>query len=192
MLGARRVRPRRIAFRLSPTAWTGILLILFLLGGCAEKLKPTVVPVSGRLPDQESWNSTVIFSDSGETRGILKAGHLMVFNNENKTYLGDSVRVDFYDDKGRHSSYMTADSGIVDNQTNNLEAIGNVYAHSDSGTSLWTQRLFWNDRTQKVTSDVFVKIQSPKETLQGVGFESDRDLRNYRVFNVSGEAKTSR
>ncbi len=148
--------------------------------------------MSGRLPDQESWNSTVIFSDSGETRGILKAGHLMVFNNENKTYLGDSVRVDFYDDKGRHSSYMTADSGIVDNQTNNLEAIGNVYAHSDSGTSLWTQRLFWNDRTQKVTSDVFVKIQSPKETLQGVGFESDRDLRNYRVFNVSGEAKTSR
>jgi LPS export ABC transporter protein LptC len=80
----------------------------------------------------------------------------------------------------------------VDNQTNNLEAIGNVYAHSDSGTSLWTQRLFWNDKTQKVTSDVFVRIVSAKETLEGVGFQSDRDLSNYRIFNASGEARTAK
>ncbi len=167
-------------------------LLLLLIFGCEEKLKPTVVPVTGRLPDQESWNSTVVFSDSGETRGILKAGHLLVFNNENKTYLGDSIRVDFFNDQGQHTSYLTADSGIVDNNTNNLEAIGNVYVHSDSGTSLWTQKLFWNDRTQKVTSDVYVKIKSPKETIEGVGFESDRDLTNYRIFNVSGEAVTAK
>ena len=166
------------------------LLVLFF--GCEEKLKPTVVPVSGRLPDQESWNSTIIFTDSGQTRGILKAGRVWVFNNENLTYLGDSIRVDFFDDLGRHTSYLTADSGLVNNQTNDLEAIGNVYTHSDSGTSLWTQRLFWNNKTQKITSDVFVKIVSPKETLQGVGFESDRDLRNYKIFNVSGEAKGSK
>jgi lipopolysaccharide export system protein LptC len=168
------------------------LLMLVLLAGCEEKLKPTVVPVTGKLPDQESWNSTIIFSDSGRTRGVLKAGHLLVFNIENKTYLGDSVRVDFFDDEGRHTSYLTSDSGIVDDQTNNLEALGNVYAHSDSGTSLWTQKLFWNDSTQKVTSDVFVRIVSPKEKLEGVGFVSDRDLSNYRIFNVSGEAKTSK
>ncbi|MCL5268632.1 MAG: LPS export ABC transporter periplasmic protein LptC [Bacteroidetes bacterium] len=160
--------------------------------GCADKLKPTVVPVSGQVPDQESWNSTIVFSDSGMTRGILKAGHLMIYNNLNMTYLGDSIRVDFFDDMGRHTSYLTADSGIVNNQNNNLEAIGNVYAHSDSGTSLWTQRLFWNNSTEKITSDVYVKIVSPKETIEGIGFESDRDLRNYRIFNVSGEAKSTK
>ena len=168
------------------------LLLLLVLVGCQDKLKPTVVPVTGRLPDQESWNSTVVFSDSGETRGILKAGHLLVFNNQNKTYLGDSIRVDFFNDLGQHTSYLTADSGIVDNNTNNLEAIGNVFVHSDSGTSLWTQKLFWNDNTQKVTSDVYVKIKSTKETIEGVGFESDRDLTNYRIFNVSGEAKSTK
>ena len=150
-------------------------LLLLLIVGCEDKLKPTVVPVTGQLPDQESWNSTIVFSDSGETRGILKAGHLLVFNNENK-----------------HTSYLTADSGIVDNNTNNLEAIRNVYVHSDSGTSMWTQKLFWNDHTQKVTSDVYVKIVSPKETIEGIGFESDRDLTNYRIFNVSGEAQTAK
>jgi len=146
-----------------------LILIILLAAGCEDKLKPTVVPVSGQLPDQESWNSTIVFSDSGETRGILWAGHLLVFNNINKTFLGDSIRVDFYNDAGQHTSYLTADSGIVDDNTNNLEAIGNVYAHSDSGTSLWTQRLFWNNNTQKVTSDVFVRIVSPKESLQGIG-----------------------
>ncbi len=168
------------------------LSILVILFGCEEKLKPTVVPVSGSLPDQESWNSTIQFSDSGITKGILKAGHAVVFNNQNKTYLGDSVRVDFFDDRGLHTSYLTSDSGIVNDQTNDLEAIGNVFAHSDSGTSLWTQQLYWNDRTQKVTSSVFVRIVSPKETIEGVGFQSDRDLRNYTIFNVSGEAKASK
>ena len=168
------------------------LLLVVLLAGCENKMKPTVVAVSGRLPSQESWNSTVVFSDSGETRGILKAGHLLVFNDENKPYLGDSIRVDFFNDQGQHTSYLTADSGIVDNNTNNLEAIGNVYVHSDSGTSLWTQRLFWNDHTQKVTSNDYVKIVSKKETIEGIGFVSDRDLTNYRIFNVSGEAKTAK
>lgn len=168
------------------------ILLVLLLAGCEEKMKPTVVPVSGRLPDQESWNSTIVFSDSGETRGVLWAGHLLVFNDENKTYLGDSIRVDFFNDEGQHTSYLTADSGIVDNNTNNLEAIGNVYVHSDSGTSLWTQRLFWNNHTQKVTSHVFVRIVSPREEIEGIGFESNRDLTDYRIFNVSGEAKTTK
>jgi len=160
--------------------------------GCEEKLKPTVVPISGNLPDQESWNSAIVFTDSGVTKGILKSGHAVVFNNQNKTYLGDSVRVDFFDEQGHHTSFLTSDSGIVDDQTNDLEAIGNVYARNDSGTSLWTQRLYWNNKTQKVTSDVFVRIVSPKETIEGIGFQSDRDLRNYTIFNVSGEAKSSK
>ncbi|HUI28667.1 MAG TPA: LPS export ABC transporter periplasmic protein LptC [Candidatus Acidoferrales bacterium] len=163
-----------------------------VLTGCEEKLKPTVVPISGNPPDQESWNSTILFTDSGITKGVLKAGHAVVFNNQSKTYLGDSVRVDFFDDRGVHTSYLTSDSGIVNDQTNDLEAIGNVYAHNDSGTTLWTQQLYWNNRTQKVTSDVFVRIVSPKETIQGIGMESDRDLRNYKIFNVSGEAKSEK
>jgi LPS export ABC transporter protein LptC len=162
------------------------------LSGCEEKLRPTIVPVSGTLPDQESWNSTIVFSDSGVTKGILKAGHAVVYNIQNKTFLGDSVRVDFFDDKGSHTSFLISDSGVVNNQNNDLEAIGNVYAHSDSGTSLWTQRLYWNNTTQKVTSGVFVKIVSPTETIEGTGFQSDRDLRNYTIFNVSGEAKSSK
>ena len=166
----------------------GLRLLAGSFLGCEDRLKPTVVPVHGKLPDQESWNSTIQFSDSGITKGVLRAGHVLVFNNDNMTYLGDSIRVHFYDDSGRHTSYLTADSGIVNNLTNDLQAIDNVYAHSDSGTSLWTQQLFWNNKTQKVTSNVFVRIVSPREKLQGFGFESDRDLRNYRIFNVSGEA----
>ncbi len=169
----------------------GLELFASALMGCEEKLKPTVVPVSGRLPDQESWNSTILFSDSGVTKGILKAGHAVVYSNQNKTFLGDSVRVDFFDEHGVHTSYLTSDSGIVDDQSNDLEAIGNVYAHNDSGTSLWTQVLNWNDKTQKITSKVFVRIVSPKESIQGIGFQSDRDLRNYTIFNVSGESKGS-
>jgi hypothetical protein len=36
-----------------------------------------------------------------------------------------------------------------------------------------------------------VEITSPKEFLQGEGFESDRGLRHYTVFKVKGKAKTN-
>ena len=63
-----------------------------------RKIKADGCAGSGKLPDQESWNSIIQFSDSGVTKGILKAGHVLVFNNENMTYLGDSIRVDFFND----------------------------------------------------------------------------------------------
>jgi LPS export ABC transporter protein LptC len=166
--------------------------ILLCAAGCAEKIKPSVlggIP-SASIPSQESWGSTVEFSDSGSTRAILKAGHIYAFDDSRQTLLDQGVRVDFYDSHGRHSSALTSERGTVDESTNNLQATGNVIVKSDSGVVVRTEKLFWDNGRQRIHSDAFVTITSPTERLQGQGFESDQNLRNYRIFKATGRAES--
>jgi LPS export ABC transporter protein LptC len=168
-----------------------VLLGLFELSGCAEKVRPSVLSgvSSTQLPTQESWNSTITFTDSGIVKAIIKAGHIYAFDNSRTTFLDSGVVIDFFDEFGRHTTILTSHQGSVDEGTNNLEAIGNVIVTSDSGTVVRTEKMFWDNAKQLISSPEFVHITSPTEDLQGTGFESDHNLRNYRIFKVTGTAE---
>jgi LPS export ABC transporter protein LptC len=166
-----------------------VTFILLSLAGCEEKVKPSVAPLTQQsLPSQESWNSTVVFTDSAQVKAVLWSGHIAMYSAEHVTLLDDSVRVDFYDENGNHTSRLTSHRGKVDDVTHDLEANENVTVHSDSGTILTTERLFWNNATRKTHTDAFVDIVSPKEHIMGHGMESDQGLKSYRIFKVTGQA----
>ena len=119
-----------------------MVLCALALASCEEKVKPTVVPVSSKeLPSQESWNSTVVFSDSAHLKAVLWSGHISAFASRQVTELGDSIHVDFYDEQEQHTSLLTARRGVVHDATRDLEAYENVVVTSDSGTMLRTERL---------------------------------------------------
>jgi LPS export ABC transporter protein LptC len=168
-------------------------MIVAAVLGCEEKVKPTVLSdvTSTQLPSQESWNSAITFSDSGIVKAIVHAGHIYSFDNTSVTHLDSGVIVDFYDELGHHTTTLTSKQGIVDEGTNNLEATGNVVVKSDSGTVVYTEKMYWNNQRQQIYSPEFVRIVSPKERLQGTGFESDHNLRNYRIFKVTGTAESN-
>lgn len=166
------------------------LIIIFplLLIRCTGKdVKPHVDSsfVVEELPAQESWNSTVFFTDSGKTRAILTAGHLQVFNTRKETILGDGVKVDFFNSQEIKTTTLTSKRGRVDEKTNDLFAIDSVVAVNDSGIVVKTEELKWRNSDKKIVSDKFVTINSPDEHIEGYGFESDQHLRNYVIYNIT-------
>jgi LPS export ABC transporter protein LptC len=167
-------------------------LVLLAVAGCEEKIKPAALGglSSASMPSQESWTTTVTFSDTGVVKAILKAGHLSMYEDSRTTLLDSGVHVDFFDEFGKHSSVLTSRSGSVDEATNNLTAVGNVVVISDSGVVVKTEKMKWDNARQRILSDEFVRITSPKEQLQGRGFESDQNLRNYKIFHVTGSAES--
>ena len=172
---------------------TACLFLLAVLGtiGCEEKLKPSVIPLPQTdLPSQESWRSTVTFSDSARVKAVLWAGHIASYSQSRVTLLDDSIHVDFYNTQGEHSSLLTARRGKVNDATQDFEAYDNVIVVSDSGTTLKTERLFWTNLEQKIHTDAFVDITSPTERIMGHGMVSDQGLKNYRIFRVTGQAVT--
>jgi LPS export ABC transporter protein LptC len=170
-------------------AWC--ILACALVVGCEDKIKPSVVPVpQSEMPSQESWNSTVIFSDSAKVKAILWAGHIAVYSQQRFTLLDDSIHVDFYDEMGEHTSSLTARRGKVNDVTEDFEAHDHVVVVSDSGTVLHTDELYWNNAERKIHTDAFVDIVSPTERIMGQGMVSDQSLKNYKIFRVTGKAIT--
>jgi LPS export ABC transporter protein LptC len=164
---------------------------LLLLGGCAGKINPSVLPISETaLPSQESWRSTVYFTDSARIKAVLWAGHIADFQSRRITLLDDSVHVDFFDEAGRHTSLLTARRGKVDDATQDFVAYEKVVVVSDSGSTMRTDSLLWTNATRTIHTNAFVDITSPTEHIMGQGFVSDQDLKNYRIFRVTGQALT--
>lgn len=169
-----------------------INFILFLYSGCSDQsVKPKVISIKTReLPDQESFNTKVVFSDSGIVKAILQAGHIAVYSSKNETLLDGGITVDFYDKVGNHTSILTAERGRVDDVTQDLYAMGNVIAKSDSGVVLKTDELKWINEKRKIVTDKYVEIISPTEEIRGYGLESDQSLKDYVIFRVSGRIET--
>ena len=165
--------------------------VLLVLSACEDKVKPPVTdaPLGGDIPDQESWDSKIVFSDSGQVDAELQAGHILVYEQRQETFMDSGIVVDFYGNDGAHTSKLTARRGKVNDATKDLEAFDDVVFVSDSGTVVETTYLFWDNRKQKVRSDKFVTVTSPKERIQGYGFEADQGLKNYVIYRVSGEAE---
>lgn len=168
---------------------TAAVVLILLASGCEEKIRPVVAgDARAEGPSQESWNSTVTFTDSARLRAVLWAGRIAVYAERQYTLLSDSVRVEFFDEAQRRTSVLTARRGKVNDRTRDFEAYDDVVVLSDSGTVLRTDRLFWTNETRMIHTDAYVEITSPTEEIRGHGMESDQSLRNYRIFRVTGRA----
>ncbi|MBI5663094.1 MAG: LPS export ABC transporter periplasmic protein LptC [Ignavibacterium album] len=163
-----------------------ILLMIGIIGCSGERVKPPIDRSfqDQNIPTQESWNATVTFSDSGKIRAILFAGHIRMYSDKNETLLDSSIKIDFYDINEMKTTTLTSKRGRVDDLTNDLYAFDSVSVESDS-IIITTEEMMWRNKDRKIVSDKFVTILSPKEKIQGYGFESDQNLKNYVIYNIT-------
>ncbi len=165
-----------------------LILLVFpvLIISCDNKFQPPATGLkSDNIPDQESWNAVVTFSDSGKVRAVLNAGHIQMFNLKNITLIDSGAVVDFYRD-GEIVSTLSGIRGKVHDDTKDIEIFDSVKVVNKEGSVLTTTKMYWTNKTQRVSSDAFVKIVTPKEEIEGYGFESDQNLKNYNIFKVTG------
>jgi len=169
-----------------------ILIILVLSSSCSQEEKKPLTVDGKEYPDQESWDAVILITKDGSTVGHLKAGHIQKFTRKKTTYLDEKLLVDFYNEKGRHTSVLTSEGGKVHDVKQDLTAYGNVVVVSDSGLTLFTDTLKWNNKEQKIYSEIPVKFASEDgDTLYGDSFKSDPDLVNYEIENPRGKSKKS-
>ncbi len=163
-----------------------ILFLALILYSCENKFGPPKTDLNAEdIPEQESWNSSVAFSDSGNVKAVLKAGHISVYNKKGYTLIDSGATVDFFKN-GEKVSTLTSKRGKVLEPSKDIEIYDSVVVVNKEGSILNTQKLLWNNKSQRVSTDVYVKIKTPKEDIEGIGFESDQNLKNYTIYKVTG------
>ncbi len=169
-----------------------LLLSLFAIacGGKNSPAKIDMTYIGDDYPVQETWDAKITFSDSGRVKAILVTPYLAQYSRQGtlERQMDSTFRVDFFDEFGNHTSFIVANRAKV-HPNNDMEAFENVLVVSDDCTRVTTEYMKWTAADKKIRSDKFVTIAKPTETLSGYGFESDQNLKNYRIFKASGQMK---
>jgi len=141
---------------------------------------------SEKLKENEIWSPIIILSRE-ETRLVKVKSDKLYKNTNEMALLVGNVVVDFYNEEGHHISILYTDSARIDENSNNLHAHGNVYVVSDSGYTLSTSELLWDNRYEMIVAEDSVMFtHTAGDTLYGIGFESDIDLERFKIFKPIG------
>ena len=165
------------------------LILVPLLISCTGKVESESNATTEELIENEIWNPFIILSRE-ESKIVAAKSKKLYKGSDNRALLVGNVEVDFFSDEGDHISILYSDSARINEQNNNLYANGNVYVVSDSGYTLTTSELLWDNRYKMIIAEDSVMFTTTKgDTLYGVGFESDMDLEEWKIFRPFGIAQ---
>ena len=161
-----------------------ILATLFI--SCSSKWESDNSGTTEELNENEIWDPLIILSREEAKIVAAKAEKLYKNSNEMSLLVGN-VKVDFFGEEGEHISILYSDSAQINEQSNNLHANGNVFVVSDSGYTLTTNKILWDNRYKMIIAEDSVMFTTTVgDTMYGVGFESDMDLDQWRIFRIFG------
>ena len=162
------------------------LILASLFIACGSRGESDNSDSTEELIENEIWNPLIILSREESRVVSAKAKKLYQSSNELALLVGN-VEVDFFSEEGDHISILYSDSAQINEQSNNLHANGNVFVVSDSGYTLTTNKILWDNRYKMIIAEDSVMFTTTEgDTMYGVGFESDMDLDQWRIFQIFG------
>ncbi len=138
-------------------------------------------------PDQELKDVDVLYSSSGKVKFRMKAPIVEQYGGEESyNEMPKGVEVEIYDSAMHVSSRLTSNYAIDRTYEKKMEAKDDVVVVNDKGERLNTEHLIWDMTTEKIRSDVFVKITTPQQVLMGEGLISNQDFTDYKILKPRG------
>ncbi len=163
-----------------------LFVLIFQFACQSNELQRSGETRQGR-PDAESWDAVITLTNKGAKRGVIRSGHLEKYNDNEFILLDQNVDADFFNEEEVFTTNLKSLVAEIDEEEDFLVAIGNVVVVTDSGVTLFTDTLSWDNQKEKVfTSDSVIFITEKKDTLYGIGFESDIELNNWKILQPTG------
>jgi len=165
-----------------------LLLVLLAVFGCSKD-ESNAPALARDVPDQIIENSTIIFSEEGIKSATIFAQYVAVYEKLDLKK-AKKLHVDFYAQDGSQTSVLVADSGVIREGKQKVEALGNVVVTTQQGVKLATESLRWDPQTAKIVTDDFVTITKGQDVITGYGLEADQELKHFVIKKkVKGEIK---
>ncbi len=135
---------------------------------------------------QQSDSLTMVFSTNGEKEYRFWTPLMERYEFAKDPYMEFryGINIITYDSLGGEASRLRADYAIFYEKRELWETRGNVVGVSADGRELHTQQLFWNQKIDKVYSNVDSRIIDGYDEFVGEGFESDSEFKEW-IFKES-------
>lgn len=140
-----------------------------------------------QVPSQQGKNVEILYSKDGQIEFKLNAPILNRYSLDSAyNEMPEGVAIEIYDSVGNINTSLTANYAIDKDFEQIMIAKGDVVVVNAEGEKLNTEELVWNQKTNKITSDVFVKITTGDQIIMGDGLESNQDFSRYKIMKIRG------
>ncbi|MEO0073489.1 MAG: LPS export ABC transporter periplasmic protein LptC [candidate division WOR-3 bacterium] len=133
-----------------------------------------------RLPDQVICRFRVEETRGGRPLFLLVAEKATVYDDGLRIEVS-APQVTFLDEGRRPYSLMTADSGTIFRNTEELVVRGSVHIETSESTRLITDSLTWSNRLRRLHTDAVVVLQTRHGRIEGQGLVSDPSLERVEI-----------
>lgn len=167
-------------------------IAIILFAACSsDKAKQNVaksLQADTMLFSQEGKNVTVTYTDSGNLKASIFAPVFIGYKKEGNDIIKmpKGVKGEFFNNLGIKESTLTAEKGISYQTKKITEVWQNVVVTNFKGERLNTEKLIWNQNTQKIYTDKFVRITTANEILTGEGMEAEQDFTKWVILKPRG------
>ncbi len=168
-----------------------IVVIFFtaMLFACENKMK-TIRELTAldTIPAEIAKGVRIIFSDSGRIQLILTSPILYQIGGAYPyTEFPQGLHIETYNNQNVLVSELDAEYGKRYVNEKRMEVEKNVVVvNHESGKTLYTESLFWNEFTRKIHNNVFVTIVEKGKTIHGDSIRADQNFGHVEIFNVRG------
>jgi LPS export ABC transporter protein LptC len=166
-----------------------VVFVVILFQGCVNDIqKIKAFSSSEVLPVLQAENFETTFSDSGVIRFYLKTPELKRFETDEATFIEfpKGILLVKYNENREIVSSISARYAKQFVKENRWEAKNDVVATNNTGDTLKTEHLIWDEQAGRIYNNEYVKIIRPDQIISGVGFEADQSLQNWRIKNPKG------
>ncbi len=142
-----------------------------------------------RFPEGEAENFSLIYTDSGKVKAVLKSPLNKNFSNQSFPYqeFPRGLQVDFFD-KQNNKSTVTADYGIYYSLTRLIDLEGNVVLKTHDGKELHAAQLYWDQKNEWIFTEKNYIYTSPDLNMSGVGIDFNKEFTRVNSHRNSGSA----
>lgn len=140
------------------------------------------------LPVMNTLGVTTLISDSGVTRYRMTTEEWQMFDRKVPSYWAfeKGIYLEQFDSIFNVEASIKSDTAYYFDKEKLWKLIGHVDIKNRKGERFNTELLFWNQATQKVYTDKFIRIQQPDRIINAYGFESNEQMTIYTFHNIAG------
>ena len=184
----------------SITIVVSTIVMLFLFSACAKE-QPMTSAITNRdsVPIMITRDVSSYISDSGVVRYKIINEEWKVFDRLDPSHWSfeQGIYLERFDDSLNVEAVIVADTAYYYDKQELWELRGDVHIENIQDEQFDTQLLFWNQKSERVYSDRYIRIRQQKRIITGVGFTSNQDFTDYTIkqtqgiFPIKEEQKTS-
>lgn len=136
-------------------------------------------------------NVEILYSDSAVVRVRITAPSMLnIGDRENpRQEFRQGVTVDFLAPDQSITSTLSARRGVRYTDQGKVIVRDSVIFSSAQGEKLETEELTWDEKTEKIFTEKFVKVTKPGEVIYGYGLEANQDFSYWKITVPKGRIK---